>query len=546
MGKASRRKRESIDEALSNQDKHKKEFKAAQKFPPKAGFQETFPIMNFIPILILLLFSFSVYFNAFFGDFVYDDKSQILDNPWIKDFRYIPTIFSSGVWSFQPGLVMNFYRPLMHIVYLFSYYVFGLNPWGFHLANILFHSGTSVLVFLVIQKLLTMKQATSPPAYISSPFIAAMLFASHPIHTEAVTWIAGLPDVAFTFFYLLSLYLYILFRDGAKKVYLLSILSFSFATLFKEPALTLPVILIVYDYQLKKSDENISARIKRYTPYVAVSVVYLLMRYYALRSFAPRESYAGLSTYQLIINVFPLFRDYLTSLLWPFKLNFWHTFHPIGTLSEANGTVSIMVTVVFIVVALVAYKKNKIFFFGLLLLIIPLLPTFYIKAISGKPYAERYLYLPSVGYVILLAVFLSWARDRLPRAARSIAIVFIIVCGLYTVETIIRNNVWKDDFHLWSDTVRKSPDCAIAHNNLATAYVSRGQLDRAVEEVQTVLRLEPDSANAHISLGNLYEAQGQSDKAIKEYQKALRLNPYDYNVRKEAQRHLDDIGSRQR
>ncbi len=108
------------------------------------------------------------------------------------------------------------------------------------------------------------------PEHLSPPFIAAMLFASHPIHTEAVTWIAGLPDVAYTFFYLLSFYFYILLRDGVKSSYLLSILSFAAATLFKEPALTLPVLLIAYDYVAKKSDETMLAGIQRYIPYAVV------------------------------------------------------------------------------------------------------------------------------------------------------------------------------------------------------------------------------------------------------------------------------------
>ena len=403
MGKASRKKRDPMNEAPDYPGKHEQELKPSQKLPLKTGLQKTASTMKFIPIMIVFLVSFAVYFNALFGDFVYDDQQQIVNNPWITDISNIPTIFSRSVWSFQPGLsTWNYYRPLMHIVYMFNYHVFGLNPWGFHLINILFHCGASVLVFLIIRRFLPEHRVTTSPVYLSPPFFAAMLFASHPIHTEAVSWIAGLPDVAFTFFYLLSFYLYMLFRDGDKRAYLLSILSFSVATLFKEPALTLPIILIAYDYQIRQSDETLLAGIKRYIPFIAVSGMYLFVRHYALGSFVPLESYAELSTYQFIINVFPLFREYLTSLLWPFNLNFWHTFHPISTLSEANGMISIAVTVIFIVAALAAYKKNKMVFFGLLLLIIPLLPAFYIKGISGKPYAERYLYLSSVGYVLLL------------------------------------------------------------------------------------------------------------------------------------------------
>jgi tetratricopeptide (TPR) repeat protein len=525
MGKASRKKKVSINEVLGNQGRHEKELKPSQKSPSNGSLQKSTSIIMFIPILIILFVSFAVYFNALSGDFVFDDKFQIVKNPWITDIRNIPTIFSRNVWSFQPGEASNYYRPLMHIVYMVNYYLFGLKPWGFHLVNILFHCGVSVLVFLVIQRLLNEQRVSVTPAYLSPPFIAAMLFASHPIHTEAVTWISALPDVAFTFFYLLSFYLYILFRDVANRGYLLSILSFSVATLFKEPALTLPIMLIAYDYLVKKSDETILSGIGRYIPYVVVSGVYLLVRSYVLRSFAPMEFYTDVSTYQLIINIFPLFREYLTGLLWPYDLNLWHSFHPISFLFEAKGMISMVVAVLFLIVVVAAYRKNRLLFFSLLLIVVPLLPVFYIKAIAGKPFSERYLYLPSVGYVLLLAIFLSWAEDKLPRAAKSLTIVFIVIWGSYNVVTITRNNVWKDSFSLWSDTVRKSPDSSMPHYNLGNAYLSQGQLDKAIAEYQAALRLKPDYAVAHFNLAKAYASQGQLDGAIAEYQAVLRLKP---------------------
>ena len=527
VGKASRKKRCSLYEVLGNQGRHEEELKPSQESPSKVGLQKTVSIITLIPILILFLVSFAVYFNALFGDFVFDDNQQIVDNPWIRDIRNIPTIFSKSVWGFRPeGSTSNYYRPLMHIVYMLNYHLFGLKPWGFHLINILFHCGASVLVFLIIRRFLNGHRVTMSSVHLSPAFIAAMLFASHPIHTEAVTWIAGLPDVAFTFFYLLSFYLHILFRDGIKRGHLLSILSFSLATLFKEPSITLPIMIVAYDYLFKKSDETIVAGIKRYIPYVIVSGIYLLVRYYALRGVTPIESYyMDLSTYQLIINVLPLFIGYLTSLLWPFDMNLWHTFHPISSLFETKGMVSVVVTVIFIVVAAAAYRKSKTIFFGLLLIVVPLLPVFYIKGIGGKPFAERYLYLPSVGYALLPAAFLAWVKEKLPRSVISITIVFMVTGGVYTVTTINRNNVWKNDFSLWTDTVKKSPDSEIAHYNLGVIYASQDQLDKAIAEYQTALQLKPDYAKAHNNLGFAYASKGIVDMSIAEYRTALRLNP---------------------
>ena len=525
VGKASRKKKGSISEVLGDQGSHERGLNPSQKSASKVDLQKTASVIMFFPIITLLLVSLAVYLNTLSANFVYDDILQIVNNPWITDIRNIPTIFSESVWSFKRLSISNYYRPMMHIVYMLNYHLFGLKPWGFHLVNILFHCGASILVFLLIRRLLTAQGSAKSSVYLSPPFIAAILFAVHPIHTEAVSWIAGLPDVAFTFFYLLSLYLYILFREGVKSGYLLSILSFSMATLFKEPAITLPIMLVAYDYLVKKSDGTIIAAIKRYIPYAVVSGVYLLVRYFALRSLVPSSSYSSLSTYQLIINVFPLFREYLTGLLWPFDLNFWHIFQPISSLFEAQGVIAVVVTAIFLVVAMAAYRKNRLLFFSLLFVVVPLAPVFYIKAINGKPFAERYLYLPSVGYVLLLAIFLSWGKEKLPRVAKSITIVFIVIVGLYAVGTITRNNVWKDDLNLWADTVMKSPDSAAVHNELGNVYVSRGLLDKAVAELQIALRLSPNTAPVHYSLANVYASQGQLDKAAAEYQSAIQLKP---------------------
>jgi tetratricopeptide (TPR) repeat protein len=477
-----------------------------------------------IPILTLMLVSFSVYFNALFGHFVYDDILQIVKNPWITDVRYVPTMFSKGVWGFKQGTVSNYYRPLMHVAFTLSYHLFGLKSWGFHLVNILFHCGVSVLVFLSMRALLT-EQASLSSALLSPPFMAAMLFASHPIHTEAVAWISGLPDVAFTFFYLLSFYLYVRSKAVLSLSYVFSVLCFAVAAFFKEPALTLPAVLLAYDYLFRKEQIRFLDYVKRYSPYIAIVLGYLALRIHALGEFAPVKSHVTLSAYQYAINIFPLFTHYLEKLLLPLNLNAFYVFHPINSLYELKGALSLIATAVFAVLLLLALKKNRVTFLGLVFVTVPLLPALYIPALGESTFADRYLYLPSVGYVLLLANFLSWAGKKMPRAGRSVLILFIVIWGLYTLGTIDRNNVWKDSLMLWTDTVVKSPDSAIAHNNLGDVYASQSQWNRASTEYQTAVRLKPDYADAHYNLGFVYESQGQWDSAIAEYQTAVRLKP---------------------
>jgi len=473
-----------------------------------------------------VLVCFGVYFNALFGDFVHDDTSQIVENPWLKDIKNIPTLFTSGVWSFKPDLpISNYYRPMMHTLYMLCYQMVGLKPLVFHFVNILFHCTSSVLVYLLIKRLLATHSNNTSAVYLSPPFIAAVLFALHPIHTEAVTWISGLPEVAYTFFYLLSLYLYIVVRDSTRQSSPLSVLSFTVALLFKEPALTLPLVLIAYDFLIKKSQEPFLSVTKRYAPYIVVSAIYLIARYHALSHFVPSEFYPSLNTYQLAINIFPLFTEYLTSMIWPVNLNLWHTFHPISSLFEPKGILSAAVTLAFITASVYTYKKNKAMFFGFLLMALPLLPVFYIKAIGGKPFAERYLYLPSVGGVLLLSIFLSWVAGHVPRAAKGISIAFIMLAILFAAGTIGRNAIWRDNMTLWSDTVEKSPDSAVVHTNLGNEYQSRNALDKAITEYQTALMLDPRHVATYYNLGVAYQSKGQTDMAIEQFRATLSLKP---------------------
>jgi protein O-mannosyl-transferase len=476
----------------------------------QSSLQKTASIITVVQCLILLFVSFAVYWNALSGAFVYDDKSM--------DVSGNISIFSQS----------NYYRPLLQIVYKFIYLVFGFAPWWFHLVNILFHCGTSVVVFLAIRRLMNEERVIRSLSYLSTPFVAALLFALHPIHTEAVAWNAGLNDVAVTFFYVLSFYLYVNSEDEKedekKCSYIFSVISFALAVFFKEPALTLPAVLFAYDFVFARRQDSPLVYVKRYAPFLIIGTIYLALRMHALGHFAPQRRHVELNAYQCAINIFPLFTQYLQKLLFPVDLNAFYKFHPILTMSGLKALLSLVATAIFAVLMYISMKKNRVAFLGLMLITVPLLPVLYIRALGEGTFAERYLYLPSVGFVLLIAVLVSWLRDRIPRAAKSIPIFVIIISGLYAFGTVTRNSIWKDDFTLWTDTVKKSPDSAEVRNNLGLAYASQGLVDGAIAEYQTALQLKPDYATAHYNLGLAYASQGQFDRAIAEYQTTLRLS----------------------
>jgi len=519
-------------------------------------------------IAVIVIVSFGVYVNTLFNGFVYDDDLQILDNKWIRDVRNIPQIFSDNVWGFSGEHVSNYYRPLMHIIYMITYHIFGLAPWGFHLVNVLFHAGISVLVFVIVHRLLSASGPSPATAHVLPSLMAALLFATHPIHTEAVAWVSGMPEISFTLFSLMSFYLYLRSSDGgrsSKGMYLLSVAAFSMATLCKEPALMLPLLIVAYDLSFKKEKFSFTFYAKRYAPYLIVGGLYFVMRFNALQSLTPIKSHGELSSYELVINVFPLLMQYFQKLFLPLNLNAFHVFHPIASVFEMKGILSFTFISVLLFLFSIALKKSKATFFGLSLIIIPLLPALYIPAFEESAFAERYLYLPSVGFVFLFSLFLMWVKTNRTQLFRPLTLILAVLTILYAFATVDRNTVWKNNIALWSDTVKKSPESATIHGDMGvalikagrtaegrqhlnralelkpglikhfldkgTVYFNLGWKDKAIEEFETALLYKPDSADAHINLGAAYGERGMIDKAIEHFEAATKLKPKDMVLR---------------
>ncbi len=486
--------------------------------------------LKLLSVVVILLVSLGVYGNSLLNGFVYDDTMQVLENPWITDAGYLHDIFSKNSWSFRSQrVVSNYYRPLMHVLFMFDYHLFGLKAWGFHLVNLLFHGANAVLVFLIAARLLSAPLSSpSPPHRVqvfSGPLIAALLFAVHPVHTEAVTWISGLPDLSCSFFFLLSFYLYIRSGGRMKGEYLLSVVSFFFAALSKEPALTLPFILALYDYAFRKAGDRYFDAFKRYIPFIIVAAIYFGIRFHALGGFAPDKRHADMSIYQWGINIFPLFMQYLGKLIFPVNLNAFYVFHPLPSVFEMKGAFSLIGTAAFAIASRIAFRKSRAVFFSLLFTVITLLPSLYIPGLSFNVFADRYLYLPSAGFVMLPALLVARARARFPERAGTLAAATVIVLGLFSAGTVDRNAVWRDDCTLWADTVKKSPDAALVHVNYGQAIQMTGRRDEAIEHYQIALKLDPNDAITHFDLGLAYFLNGSMDMAVEQFRIVLAQDP---------------------
>jgi len=495
-----------------------------------------------LPGLIIAVIAFAVYANSLGNGFIYDDHSQILQNHLIRDIKNVPEIFRRSAWTFEGAPpTSNYYRPMLNLFYMAIYYTFGLKAWGYHLLNILFHTGNSVLVFLlasglpgtsehkvkakVQEKPYPLSAPLLTSTFLSPPFVAGLLFATHPVHTEAVTWIGGLPDVSFAFFYLFSFYLYLRSGKNYGWQYLFSVISFMLSALCKEPALTLPGILIAFDYAFRKAKVWSFDNLKRYAPYLLVTGGYFIVRFYVLGGFAPLKRLGQLNALEYVINIFPVFSRYLYKLLLPIDLNFWPVYAPVTSLFSAEGMISLSVTLVFIGGIITALKRNKVVFLCLLLIAAPLSPALYLKGIIGKLFAERYLYLPSFGFVMLMALFFSWAKEQNRKAAQVSAIILTLLIIVYSLGTITRNKVWKDEYTLFADTARKSPDSVVPRLEYGNALLAKGRFDEAIEQYQEAVKMEPMLYVIYHHLGLAFAGKNEPYQAIQQLKIALALNP---------------------
>jgi Flp pilus assembly protein TadD len=518
------------------------------------------------PVLIgiLVLVSIAVYINTLSNGFVFEDNILILKNTSFRDVRNIPEIFLSDSTGTKGGGGSNYYRPVMNLLFMADYHIFGLSAWGFHLTNVVLHAVVTILVFFTAFHLLNKPRSlqpsgaepirkdfekgykgkagdgTAPGAYkpynLKVPFVAALLFATHPIHTVVVAWASGVQELSFAFFYLLSFYFYMRADGLYGKWFLSSVFFFFLAALSKETALSLPVLLFAYDYSLKRftvlplSTGTFTNLVKRYLPYVVVAGIYLILRIHALGGFAPLKGHEELSGYEHLINITYLFAKYIKMLVLPLNMSASYVaLNPITSLLGWKGITSLVITSAFIIALCLLRNRNRVVFFALLWVAIPLLPVFFLTAIGEFTFAENYLYLPSMGFVIVLSMGLCGISrlDLLSGRATGTFIftVVLLLTALYSYGTVNRNLVWKDGLSLWTDTIEKFPDDHMAHNNLGLAYDNQGRANEAIGEYKEALRLKPDYAKAHNNLGLAYYDMGRMDEAMVEYKKAISLRP---------------------
>ena len=531
------------------------------------------------PVHLILLFTitFITYANSLQNGFVYDDVFTITDNYFIRDWGNFPAFFTDDYFKYSGEVT---YRPVVTFSYFIDYSLWHLNPTGFHLTNILLHAVTGALVYLLVSAVSRSR---------TTAFLTSTLFALHPILTEAVNGISYREDLLATIFFLSSI---LLFKQSAihnpqskirNYLYPLSLFSYLLALCSKEVAITLPLIIFLLDWLLEDKSRIKKNTIKYYIGFILVSGFYLFLRFAWFHNPVEKQlTYPDNSFLVSLLTMPKIFCSYVKLLFFPMHFNAEYIIAHTKTPFAATFILSIIFLSVIGVITYRFYDYSKRLFFFMLWFFVILAPMMNIIPIANIM-AERYLYLPSVGFCAILAyitigiwrqiyVFIYFENTPLPQGERElfpssptlndhpltsyplmggegegdkfsssfvskrflnishlfktvlITCLILIIAIPYSLTTIKRNKVWIDPFTFWSKTVEDSPNSSRAHNNLGMIYNQDGKTDLAICEFQKAIAIEPDPEYHH-NLGMAYQKKGMKEEALQEYLHVLAINP---------------------
>lgn len=474
-----------------------------------------------LSISFIVALSTAIYLNAIKNDFVFDDDLTITNNALIKNLDNLPKLLSKDYFPLSREVT---YRPVVTFSYFIDYTLYGLNSWGFHLTNIIIHAINGVLLYV----LLTLLYIPSSHIYDNSgrgilmPAMTAILWATHPVLTEAVNAISFREDLLAFFFFFITLNLYIAiqrnrFRTHQRSmpIYLLSCVTYLLALLSKEMSATLPLIIYCYERTCSNKKNNYIIG------YAVVTLVYIYIRFYYF--YNPQEgNFPAWHLLERILTVPWLLYNYLKLTIFPISLSADYAVLPVKSIFSVLFIVPSVALIAISAMATIFRKRKKVLFFGMLFFIISLAPVYNIIPLRN-PLAERYLYLPLAGFSIVLyglIIPLEYTKK-----SRALMLICLLLTGIFCIMTIKRNRIWSSNYSLWADAVKKAPYSSRAHNNLGSVFLKHGQLNEAVKELKRAISISPDFAEGHNNLGYAYYLQKRLEPALLELRHAIGLKP---------------------
>ena len=482
-------------------------------------------------VWLILLVTAVVYAGTMRFEFVYDDTPQIVENPFIKAWHYLPQYFVSPVWKqMGPFAFGNYYRPMFLVLLRAAYALFGPHPLGWHVLAIAMHVAVTWLVYVLVRKM---------TGEFTIAWLTALIFGVHPIHHEVIAWVSGITESEYAIFFLLAFLAYMQSRQGARTLWLLlSCASFAVALFSKETAIVLPALVfahgwIEYDPVEGGTSRGHAARIRSAllpaTVYIPVALGYLLLRYRALSGLTHAISPIRPISWLLTLPSILLF--YVRNWFFPFRLSeFYDLFY------QPNlGFVHVIIPAMILMglAAAVWIFRNRLgtkeVANAAAWVVIPLIPALDTFAFNADEVVhDRYFYVPSIGAAMLVALLIVRVfQSRLKifgqpahviAAAASLTAVLALLTGLTA-------NIWRSDYALFSWAHQVAPRNAPALNDLAGELLAQNDVAGAQKLLEAGYRDFPKDYHFALNLGRLYYNRRQYPQAQALFLQVEALNP---------------------
>jgi len=492
--------------------------------------------IKLLTIIAISSLGIIVYSNTFLCSFHFDDIPAIVDNFFIRNIYNL-----KNIWKFCPCRFVTFYSIAV------NYHFHQLNVFGYRLFNLAIHLGSAILVWwftLLTFSTPAMKEEKIARHANVIALFAGLVFVTHPVQTEAVTYIWQRATSMATLFYLASLVFYVKSRllqvnnpisgfgphDGhssllGKYYYIFSLIITIVAMFTKEIAITFPLIILLYEYSFLKTKINLNW--KYLSPFLlTLFIIPLTMLHTAsidaqhIRGVVPDEP-SNISPVHYLLTQFRVVVTCIRLVFLPLNQNLDYDYPIFKNFFELPVLISFLFLITILYWAKCLFLKYRLVSFSILWFFLTLLPESSFLPLQDVIFEHR-LYLPLVGYSIFLVSSMYYFFGKNNLKTMMVALTMIITC--YSVMTYQRNKVWKDEVVLWSDSVRKSPHKTRPYNNRGLAYFNQGNLAQALSDYNKVIEINPYYADAYNNRGLVYDHQGNLTQALSDYNKAIEIN----------------------
>jgi tetratricopeptide (TPR) repeat protein len=489
-----------------------------------------------------MLASLLVYLGSLGAPYYFDDHESITGNASIRE-------LASFAWTNPPAIRGETVsgRPLLNLSFALNHALGGFEVRGFRATNILIHALAALTLFGLIRR--TLRQRSTSPNEAAADWFAlaiAALWALHPLHTGAVTYIVQRAESLAGLFYLLTLYGFVRATEAPaqRRWFWLSVIACFCGVLTKETVATAPVLALLYDRVFVAGSLRAAWR-ARWRFYAGLASSWIVLATLVLMNHG-RGGSAGLGAaitpWTYLLTQCGAIARYLELAVWPRGQVFDYGMETATGLADV-WLPALMLTV-FVFVAGRALARNRISGFLAAGFFLLLAPSSSVIPIATQTIAEHRMYLPLAAVLLLLGYGTIRISDRLRmRLTGRLAVLGVAGLALALgITTVARNQVYRSERSLWQDAVNKRPDNPRAHHNLGLALAAAGSTDAAIAEFRLTIALQPNHAFAHAALGQALRASGKAEEAIAHFRAALAADPGYLPARVNLGRALGSLG----